>query len=261
LLKDRGLVDGIGIQCHQFNMDTVSTATMKTNLDSLAATGLPIYVSELDMTGDDATQLARYKEKFPVLWNHSGVAGITLWGYIQGQTWKDNTHLLNTNGTERPALTWLKSFVSGTTNTSVAASSRSSTAVASSRSSNAVASSKSASSTAIPASSKAASSVASGTGGVKCTYVVSNSWNTGFTGLIRVTNSGTTTKSGWNASWQYTGANRITGSWNATVTGSNPYSASNLSWNGTIGAGQSVEFGFQGLSNGGAVETPAVTCK
>lgn len=111
ILKNKGLIDGIGIQCHQFNMDTVSVSTMRTVLNKLSATGLPIYVSELDITGDDATQLARYKEKFPVLWENPNVKGVTLWGYIQGQTWKANTHLVNSNGTERPALQWLKSYL------------------------------------------------------------------------------------------------------------------------------------------------------
>ncbi|TKH45965.1 1,4-beta-xylanase [Paenibacillus terrae] len=110
-LKSRGLIDGIGIQCHQFNMDTVSVNTMNTVLNKLAATGLPIYVSELDITGDDNTQLARYKEKFPVLWQHPSVKGVTLWGYIQGQTWISNTHLLNSNGSERPALQWLRQYL------------------------------------------------------------------------------------------------------------------------------------------------------
>jgi endo-1,4-beta-xylanase len=111
ILKSRGLIDGIGIQCHQFNMDTVSVGTMRTVLNKLSATGLPIYVSELDITGNDATQLARYKEKFPVLWENPNVKGVTLWGYSQGQTWKTNTHLINSNGKERPALQWLKSYL------------------------------------------------------------------------------------------------------------------------------------------------------
>jgi endo-1,4-beta-xylanase len=112
ILKSRGLVDGIGIQCHYFNMDNVSTSTMTNVLNTLGSTGLPIYVSELDMTGNDATQLARYQQKFPVLWKHPSVKGITLWGYIQGQTWETNTHLLNSNGSERPALQWLKQYLS-----------------------------------------------------------------------------------------------------------------------------------------------------
>nr|WP_308645078.1 endo-1,4-beta-xylanase [Paenibacillus curdlanolyticus] len=116
LLKARGLVDGIGIQAHYFNMDQVSVSTMNSILNTLSATGLPIYVSELDMTGDDATQLSRYQTKFPVLWEHPNVKGITLWGYIQGQTWADNTHLITSSGAERPALTWLKQYLGGSTN-------------------------------------------------------------------------------------------------------------------------------------------------
>lgn len=119
LLKDRGLIDGIGIQCHQFNMDTVTVKTMNDVLGILDTTGLPIYVSELDMTGDDATQLARYKEKFPVLWEHPSVKGVTLWGYVEGKTWKDGTYLVTKSGEARPALKWLKQYTSGIPDTEV----------------------------------------------------------------------------------------------------------------------------------------------
>lgn len=111
-----------------------------------------------------------------------------------------------------------------------------------------------------PASSRASSSTAN-TGGVSCSYVVTNSWSSGFTGAIRVTNSGTSTKSGWTATWQYSGSNRVTSSWNTNLSGSNPYTATNVGWNGSIGAGQTVEFGFQANTNGGSVETPIVTCR
>ncbi|MDP4181643.1 MAG: endo-1,4-beta-xylanase, partial [Bacillota bacterium] len=112
ILKGKGLIDGIGIQCHQFNMDTVSVSTMKSVLNILGATGLPIYVSELDMTGaDDTTQLNRYKEKFPVLYESPYVKGVTLWGYQYKATWIDNTWLMNSSGGERSALTWLKDYL------------------------------------------------------------------------------------------------------------------------------------------------------
>ncbi len=122
------------------------------------------------------------------------------------------------------------------------------------------ASSSSAAPSSIPASSSAASSSLANTGGVSCSYVVTNSWGSGFTGAIRVTNTGTASKSGWSASWQYAGSNRISSSWNTNLSGSNPYTATNVSWNGTIAAGQTVEIGFQGNTNGGSVEMPAVTC-
>lgn len=111
ILKARGLIDGIGIQCHHFNMDTVSVSTMTTVLNKLAATGMPIYITELDISGDDQTQLQRYQQKFPVLWEHPAVKGITLWGYIVGQTWADNTGLVHSNGQERPAMQWLKQYL------------------------------------------------------------------------------------------------------------------------------------------------------
>lgn len=111
-----------------------------------------------------------------------------------------------------------------------------------------------------PASSRATSS-APNTTALSCRYVVTNSWGSGFTGAIRVTNNSTNTRSGWTASWQYSGSNRITSSWNATVSGGNPYTATGVSWNSTIQPGQTVEFGFQANTNGGSVETPAVTCR
>lgn len=112
ILKKSNLIDGIGIQCHYFNMNTVSTTTMREVLQILGSTGLPIYVSELDIQGStDTEQLNRYKEKFPILWEDTNIKGVTLWGYIEGTMWISDAHLLRANGTERPALTWLTNYV------------------------------------------------------------------------------------------------------------------------------------------------------
>jgi endo-1,4-beta-xylanase len=88
---------------------------MTTALNAYGATGLPVYLSELDITGGgtDAGQLTKYQQLFPVMWTHSAVKGITTWGYIVGQMWHSGTGLVNSNGTERPAMTWLKGFVAG----------------------------------------------------------------------------------------------------------------------------------------------------
>lgn len=90
-----------------------------------------------------------------------------------------------------------------------------------------------------------------------CKYVVNNAWGAGATASIEITNNGTTALNGWSVNWNYVN-NRITGSWNATLSGSNPYSASNLSWNGSVQPGETVSFGMQVATNG-AVETPLVT--
>jgi endo-1,4-beta-xylanase len=115
LLKARGLIDGIGIQAHYFNIDNMNRAAVTSMLDDYATLGLDVWVSELDIVGPggDAGQLAKYQDVFPGFWEHSVVKGITLWGYIVGQTWRDGTGLVTTGGVERPAMTWLKGYVSG----------------------------------------------------------------------------------------------------------------------------------------------------
>lgn len=92
-----------------------------------------------------------------------------------------------------------------------------------------------------------------------CQYVIDSQWNNGFGAKIKITNDGTTAINGWNVSWKYSGDNRVTSSYNITLTGTNPYSATNLSWNGSIAAGQSVEFGFQGSKGSAAAEIPVIT--
>lgn len=92
-----------------------------------------------------------------------------------------------------------------------------------------------------------------------CEYLVSNQWNSGFTGTIRISNTGTTAINGWNVSWQYANGDRVTSSWNATVSGSNPYAATGLNWNSTIQPGQSAEFGIQGTKGGATAEIPVIS--
>ncbi len=88
-----------------------------------------------------------------------------------------------------------------------------------------------------------------------CSYTVTNNWGNGFTAAIRITNDTATAVNGWQVNWSYS-KNSVTNSWNALVSGN--YSATNINWNGRIQPGQSVEFGLQGVTNGGAVETPQI---
>lgn len=129
LLKDRGLIDAIGVQGHRFEFENASNTTLKNNLDRLAATGLPIYISEMDLgnmnnsgTPDDAVQLQLYQRVFPVVWDHPAVKGITLWGYLEGEMWQSTCHLVMKDGTWRPAMTWIADYVKKSTEASMTAS-------------------------------------------------------------------------------------------------------------------------------------------
>jgi endo-1,4-beta-xylanase len=110
ILKDSSLIDGIGCQAHGF--ESTSAATIKSNLDKISATGLPIFISEFDLNiQDDAQQKDKYQELFPVMWEHPDVKGITIWGYIENETWKPYSYLIDYSSRERPAMDWLRSYL------------------------------------------------------------------------------------------------------------------------------------------------------
>ena len=112
LLQDRKLVDGIGEQGHF--LERADVAVVKANLDRLGATGLPIYISELDLNfADDARQANVMRDLFKVFWDHPSVGGVTHWGFRQGAVWQPNTHLVRSDGTERPALEWITCYING----------------------------------------------------------------------------------------------------------------------------------------------------
>jgi len=116
LLKAENLIDVIAVQCHAFETNTDygrTTATLSANLNTLAATGLPIMITEMDIDGPtDQIQLAEYQRVFPIFWNHPSVIGITLWGYRPG-LWRNDqgANLVLADNTERPAMQWLRTFV------------------------------------------------------------------------------------------------------------------------------------------------------
>jgi endo-1,4-beta-xylanase len=115
-LRVRKLIDGIGVQGHYFEFKgtgyTYPVGTLKYNLDRLVATGLPVYISEFDINEpNDDTQLANYQVYFPLFWETPGVKGITLWGYAQYDVWKVDAYLVRADGSERPAMKWLRHYL------------------------------------------------------------------------------------------------------------------------------------------------------
>jgi endo-1,4-beta-xylanase len=117
LLQRENLIDAVGIQGHSFSTYGVASATITNSLSVLASSGLPLYITELDIHGDgtandDATQLAEYQRVFPLFWENPAIKGMSLFGYLPGTD--ANSFLAYSNGAERPALTWLKGYVAST---------------------------------------------------------------------------------------------------------------------------------------------------
>ena len=113
VLQERGLIDGIGEQGH-FYERAPELSVLETNLGALSATGLPLYITELDLNfADDARQAGRMRDVFTIFSSNPSVLGITHWGHLQGNMWQTDAYLIRTDKSLRPALTWIECYRAG----------------------------------------------------------------------------------------------------------------------------------------------------
>lgn len=108
-LKDKGIIDGIGMQSH-ISIDSPSIMDIDTTTREYAKLGLEVQVTELDMAMNKNTkadlqkQATNYKRLFILFkrWKDQGIkiTNVTFWGITDDQSW-----LNNLNGdTEYPLL-------------------------------------------------------------------------------------------------------------------------------------------------------------
>ncbi|HKT05750.1 MAG TPA: cellulose-binding domain-containing protein [Rugosimonospora sp.] len=94
------------------------------------------------------------------------------------------------------------------------------------------------------------------TAGCRVSYTVGSQWAGGFTASVAVTNLGDPV-SGWTLTWTYAAGQAVTQAWNATVTQSGSrVTATNASYNGSVGTNGTVSFGFNGSWNNGGNPVP-----
>ena len=110
-LRDAGApIDAYGNQSHDVNdiSKTELANVLKKQQDALK---MPMFITELDIDkANDTQQKTQYQTVLPLMWEAPYCAGVTLWGYIHGATWVDNSGLYK-NGAERPAMTWIKEYM------------------------------------------------------------------------------------------------------------------------------------------------------
>lgn len=110
-LRDAGApIDAYGCQSHDLTDCNINT--FKNSMQRIQnALKMPMYISEYDLdSSDDNYQKTQMSLQFPVMWEADYCAGVTLWGFIHGATWVDNSGLIR-NGVDRPAMTWLREYM------------------------------------------------------------------------------------------------------------------------------------------------------
>ncbi|MGW6130512.1 glycoside hydrolase family 6 protein [Cellulomonas sp. NPDC055163] len=106
----------------------------------------------------------------------------------------------------------------------------------------------SAASTALSVTTKANDTVPAGT--CKVAYSA-NSWNSGFTASVKVTNTGTTPLANWKLTFSFANGQTVQQGWSATWSQSgSAVTAAGASWNSTLAPGQSADIGFNGSHSG-----------
>nr|WP_229713129.1 PHB depolymerase family esterase [Streptomyces fuscichromogenes] len=90
--------------------------------------------------------------------------------------------------------------------------------------------------------------------------VTTSAWNTGLTASVTVTNTGTTTVSGWRLGFTLPDGQTITNGWNATYSpASGAVTAADVSYNATIAPNASVSIGYQATHTGNSAAPTAYT--
>ncbi|KAK7099607.1 uncharacterized protein [Littorina saxatilis] len=80
---------GMGVQCHFGNEQKPDMSIIQSRLDTLAAAGLPIWATELDVSAQDENSRADYYEAaLRALYAHPAVEGILFWGFWDKSHWR-----------------------------------------------------------------------------------------------------------------------------------------------------------------------------
>ncbi|GAB3147238.1 endo-1,4-beta-xylanase [Microbispora hainanensis] len=238
--KSRGVpIDCVGLQGH-FNSGSAYNSNYRTTLQSFAALGVDVAITELDVEGASATTYANIVNDCLAV---SRCVGITVWGVRDSDSWRSSQTplLFDGNGNKKAAYTSvLNALNNAAPNTSPSPTPPTSPSP----------------SPTPPVSPSPGTSPQPGNG-CSATIRTVNSWPGGFQSEVTVS-AGSSSVNGWTVQWTWPGGQTFSSLWNGTqsVSGSS-VTVRNAPYNGSIGAGSSTTFGF--TANGSAA-TPSLTC-
>ncbi|WP_158853524.1 endo-1,4-beta-xylanase [Saccharothrix deserti] len=218
--KARGVpIDCVGLQSH---FGTSIPGDYQTTIQRFAVLGVDVQITELDIAGSGAQQADSYRRVTQACVAVARCTGITVWGIRDTDSWRypgDSPLLFDGSGNKKPAYNAVLDALNaaGPTNPTTTTTTTTSTTTT----------------TQDP-----------GPGG--CTATASlNTWNGGFVANIKVT-AGSSALNGWSVSVSLPSGTTVTNQWSANRSGTTgTVTFTNVDYNGSVAAGQSVEFGFQ----------------
>ncbi|WBB80595.1 endo-1,4-beta-xylanase [Micromonospora sp. WMMD882] len=234
--KQRGVpIDCVGFQSH-FNANSPVPANYQTTLSSFAALGVDVQITELDIEGSGQAQADNYSRVVRACLAVSRCTGITVWGIRDTDSWRSyGTPLLfDGNGNKKAAYTSTLNALNagGTTpppTTPPVTTPPPTTPPVTP-----------------PPTTPPVTPPPPG-----CSATVSlNSWTGGFVATVKVT-AGSSALRGWVVGITLPSGTTVTNTWSAQASGaSGTVNFRNVDYNGSVGAGATTEFGFQGNGTG-----------
>ncbi|MEU4745188.1 endo-1,4-beta-xylanase, partial [Actinosynnema sp. NPDC023658] len=229
--KSRGVpIDCVGFQSH-FNSQSPVPSNYQTTLQNFTNLGVDVQITELDIEGSGSAQAQNYERVVKACLAVARCAGITVWGIRDSDSWRSSgTPLLfDGSGNKKAAYTSVLNALNagGTTTTSTTTTTGTTTTTT------------------------GTTTTTNGPIPGGCTASVSlNSWAEGFVTTVRVT-AGSSSINGWTVTTALPSGATVTNAWNADRSGNTgTVQWRNVSFNGNVPAGQSIEFGFQGAGSG-----------
>lgn len=240
--KSRGVpIDCVGFQSHLIIGQVPST--MQQNLQRFADLGVDVRITELDirmqMPADSsklATQAADYKKVFQICNAVTRCQGVTIWGITDKYSWVPGVFsgqgaalVWDDNYNKKPAYDAIASAFGGITPTTPPVTTPPVTT---------------------PPVTTPPVTTPPPSAGCQVSYGV-NQWNTGFTANVTVKNTSSSALNGWTLTFSFPSGQSVTQAWSSVTTQSgSAVTVKNAPWNGSIPAGGSTQFGFNGSHNG-----------
>jgi endo-1,4-beta-xylanase len=239
--KARGVpIDCVGFQSH-FIVGQIP-GDFQSNMQRFANLGVDVNITELDIrmptpasAGNLQTQAANYATVTNACLAVSRCTSITTWGIPDKYSWVPGVFqgqgaplLFDDNYNKKAAYTSTLTALGGTSD-----------------------------GTTPPVTSPPISTPPAGA--CRVTYAM-NSWNTGFTADITIANTSSAAINGWTLVFTLPSGQAISSGWNATYSpASGQITARNVSFNGTLNAGQSTGIGFQATHTGNTTAPTSFT--
>ncbi|MGC5052400.1 endo-1,4-beta-xylanase [Micromonospora sp. DT48] len=256
----RQYIDCVGFQAHfNDNPNSIITDDLQANIQRFADLGVEVHITELDIDDDlsnndiGAGQAENYRKVVRACLNVERCTGITVWGISDSESWRSSERGLlftggNGNYQKKAAYHAVLDELNKGRNTTTPPPSEPPVDPTTPPPSEPPVDPTTPPPSEPPVDpTTPAPTTPNPTTGCSATVSALDAWTGGFVVTVRVTAT-TAPISGWSVQLTLPSGSSVTNAWNADRSGnSGTVQFSNVSYNGSVNAGQYTEFGFQGV--------------